>query len=71
METGFEYKEAWDSEPVMVFYLDPQGKDISFERWRITLYYAPNFAKTHFEPNEEAYNMFLAEHKEGCYDLAL
>lgn len=61
MKRGFYHKGQF------IKYMDPLGKDIGFERWRISLHYEPNFATTHFEPNEEAYRGFLAYHAPECY----
>lgn len=50
-----------------IFLMDAQGKDISFERWRITLYYHPNYAATHFLQSEAEYNEFLKKYQPYCY----
>lgn len=44
-----------------IFFIEGKGKDISFERWRVTLYYEPHLAKTFFFPSEKAYETFLRE----------
>ena len=49
-------------------FIDPHGKDISFERWRVCLYYAPHYAVTHFLPDELASQRFLADYAGQCYD---
>lgn len=58
---GFEY------EGKRIFYIDPQGKDISFDRWRATLYYEPHMAMTAFFPTLAAYDVFLHEHIHDTY----
>jgi hypothetical protein len=52
----------------LIVYLEPKGKDISFQRWRITGYYRPNFAITIFCQSETEYNQFLKSHINDCYD---
>ena len=51
-----------------IFFMEPRGKDISYERWRVTLYYARNFAETHFLPSHEEYDSFLQKHVGVCYE---
>ena len=51
-----------------IFYMEPRGKDISFERWRITLYYAVNYAETHFLPTQEDYDSFTKKYADNCYE---
>ncbi|MHB1098680.1 MAG: hypothetical protein ACYCZR_03920 [Burkholderiales bacterium] len=58
---GFEY----DGKTIL--FIDPQGKDASFERWRAILYYEPGFAKTTFFGTEFQYETFLAARQPLCY----
>ena len=60
--TGFIHEDK------KIMYIDPHGKDISFERWRLTLYYQPGFALTHFADSQKEYDDFIAEHKQYCYE---
>ena len=50
-----------------IYFMGPKGKDISVQRWRICLYYAPNFALTHFADSQKAYDTFLANHQPSCF----
>ena len=50
-----------------IYFIDPHGKDISFERWRVCLYYDRNHASTAFFDTEEEYTKFLSEHMSKCY----
>ena len=59
--TGFKHENR------IIKFIEPKGKDISFPRWRVCLYYAPNFALTHFESTEADYNKFLADHAGECF----
>lgn len=59
---GFKYGNE------TIFFIEAQGKDRSFPRWRVTLYYKPHMAKTHFLPSEAEYERFLEAHKGFCYD---
>jgi hypothetical protein len=42
-----------------VYYVDPQGKDISFDRWRISAYYHRNMALTEFFTTKKDYDFFV------------
>ena len=61
MPVGFMYNGR------RIFYIDPQGKDVSFERWRLDGYYAPQYAKTIFFSTEEEYLDFQREKAPHCY----
>jgi len=61
IKTGFKYQG------MNIYYLDLLGKDISFERWRINLYYKPNYAYTEFFVSEKDYYYFFDIHKKQCY----
>jgi len=61
-------KKGFNHDGETIYFMEPKGKDISFNRWRITLYYAPHLAKTHFEYSEQAYNHFLKSHSDFVYD---
>ena len=50
-----------------VYYMDKHGKDISFPRWRVVLYYASHLAMTHFLPSQADYDEFLSTHAKYCY----
>ena len=62
MKKGFGYKGK------MIYYIDRLGKDISFERWRLDLYYDRNHAKTVFFSSEEEYNDFVEKNSYNCYE---
>lgn len=66
---GFEYTDILTDPPAKrhVFFIDKHGKDCSFERWRLCLYYLSHCAATHFEPTEQAYNDFIAKCEPDCY----
>lgn len=50
-----------------IYYIDAKGKDIGFDRWRVCLYYAGNFAATYFLETEQEYFDFLIRHIPQCY----
>ena len=58
---GFEY------EGKTIFFIDPQGKDASSDRWRATLYYTRNYARTAFFYSLADYTNFLCRHAEDTY----
>ena len=60
---GFTYTGEFQTNPVNVGYIEYKGKDISFDRWRFSLYYEPNMAALHFEHSEQAANEFLSKHQ--------
>ena len=62
MKKGFGYKGK------MIYYIDRLGKDISFERWRLDLYYDRNHAKTVFFSSEKEYNDFIEKNSYNCYE---
>ena len=47
------------------FYLDPRGKDVSFPRWRLLVYYHRSYAETFFFDSEELYNEYIQAHDNG------
>uniref|UniRef100_A0A6M3J560 Uncharacterized protein n=1 Tax=viral metagenome TaxID=1070528 RepID=A0A6M3J560_9ZZZZ len=51
-----------------IYFIDGQGKDISFDRWRVSLYYEPGFAETHFLPSQIEYDDFMEKYQPCCYD---
>jgi len=63
-----ENMKGFDFEGKRIFHIDGQGKDISFNRWRTSLYYAPGFAITHFMPTEKEYNDFITANSLNCFD---
>lgn len=65
--TGFLHKDQFSENTQRVYFMEYKGKDISFDRWRFDLYYAPNFAMTHFEYSENAAMEFLNNHKAECF----
>ena len=52
---------------IRIHFIDAQGKDASFNRWRTTLYYQTGFALTHFFYSEKEYSAFLSEKLRFCY----
>ena len=44
-----------------IFFVEPKGKDVSFNRWRMCFYYAPCMAHTEFFETQEGYDAFLVE----------
>ena len=68
METATENKPGFAFEGKQIYFIEGRGKDISFDRWRVTLYYAPNFALTHFLPTQKEYDDFMREHQPLCYE---
>lgn len=64
---GFEYFDTDTQEKRRIYYIEEKGKDTSFDRWRLCLYYQPNFACTTFFYSKEDYEYFLKRHKQDCY----
>jgi hypothetical protein len=62
MKPGFISREG-----NRIYFIEPKGKDAMFERWRVTLYYAPNLAETQFFPSQAEYDAFLARHQPLTY----
>ena len=58
---------GFDHEGYRIMFIEPCGKDVSFNRWRFHLYYAPNFAVTHFEPSAKTAAAFMAHHAGKVY----
>jgi hypothetical protein len=50
-----------------IYYIEAKGKDISFSRWRVELFYAPHYAETFFLADKEAYNNFIENHNAHTY----
>lgn len=65
--TGFAHTDDFDGVIRHVWFIEPKGKDISFPRWRFALYYARNYAMTHFEPSQAAADAFIARHADCCF----
>ena len=63
---GFLYSDG--NQRRRIYFIEDRGKDISYERWRATLYYEPNFAMTAFFDSAEAYESFLSKHRPLCFD---
>lgn len=51
----------------LVMFIDVMGKDISFPRWRVNLYYASNLAETVFFNSEKEYVDYIDEFKSYVY----
>jgi hypothetical protein len=64
---GFQFKDFYSGLSHQVYFMECKGKDISFPRWRFSLYYEPHLAMTHFVDSEEAYNQFIDSHKDECF----
>lgn len=60
---GFPY------EGETIFFVEGKGKDISFDRWRACLYYAPHLAKTAFFETQSSYADFMAEASKHTFEL--
>lgn len=63
---GFLYSDGGKRR--RIYFIEGRGKDISFPRWRATLYYHPNFAATAFFGSAETYEKFISAHKPQCFD---
>ena len=48
-------------------FLEGLGKDASFDRWRLILYYAPGLAETHFSYSEVDYKNFISTNSKYVY----
>ena len=65
---GFEFTDEFNEKNTQqIYFIEAKGKDISFDRWRFELYYAKNYAMTHFEPSQAAADAFMAKHAPLCY----
>ena len=64
---GFEYFDTDTQEKRRIYYIEEKGKDASFERWRLELYYQPSFACTCFCNSLESYEEFLKKYKPFCF----
>jgi len=64
---GFEWRRTDTGEIIRVYYIDNQGKDPGFDRWRVSLYYEPNMAATCFFYSESGVKAFLMKHGSLCY----
>jgi len=62
-----ETKQGFKFEGKRIYYIDAQGKDISFDRWRVSLYYAPHLAATHFLSSQAEYDRFLEDHRPDTF----
>ena len=51
----------------VIYFIDGHGKDASFERWRAILYYATNYAETHFLDSEAEYTRFIEDRSGFTY----
>ena len=62
---GFDF----DDNGIMrrIYFIEGQGKDVSFERWRLTLYYKSHLACTYFCESEKAYQDFLQTNQSYCF----
>jgi len=67
MKKGFNFNDQFGGTQHNIFFIDKQGKDVSFERWRMSLYYKPNFATTAFFKSEKEYDSFYEKHSPNCY----
>ena len=65
--TGFLYTGEYAKDAIKVLFIEPKGKDVSFPRWRFSLYYDKYLAATHFEYSEEGANNFLAKNNHKCF----
>lgn len=50
-----------------IYFVEPHGKDISFPRYRASLYYDGCLAMTEFFHTQEAYEAFMAEAKKHTF----
>jgi len=60
-------RKGFMHEKTRIFFIEGRGKDISFERWRVSLYYAPHYAKTYFLETEKEYHDFITTNQRKCY----
>lgn len=49
------------------FFLDCEGKDFGFNRWRIDAYYDPHFAETLFFGSEKEYKTFIDKARDSVF----
>ena len=50
-----------------IYFIEARGKDISFDRWRVCLYYRAGFAKTMFFYTASRYKAFLEKYNPLCF----
>lgn len=67
-KSGFNFRDDTSGKIRRISFMEPMGKDISFERWRITLYYHRHFAATAFFDNAVEYEAFIKKHAAECYE---
>jgi hypothetical protein len=74
MKTGkdhtFTHSEAnphHDGETLRVFFIEDHGKDAGHPRYRLTMYYAPNFARTHFSETAAEHGALISKLAPFCY----
>ena len=67
MPIGFMHSDVFNGGAHRVYFIDPKGKDISFDRWRFDLYYANSSAMTHFEQSQEAADAFYEMFSPMCF----
>ena len=65
--SGFTYSD--DGKIRTILFIEPRGKDSrrDIDRWRLTLYYSPHYAATHFCDTEAEYDAFLRQFVPHCF----
>ncbi len=61
-KTGFMFEDK------RIHFIDGHGKDISFNRWRVILYYRPGFALPHFLDSQVEYDNFINKYQPFYYE---
>lgn len=65
--TGEGIPPGFMSDGMRIRFIEPKGKDASFNRWRAAVYYMPNYAETKFFYTELEYEIFLASKMPKCF----
>lgn len=63
-----ENKIGFSHEGKTVKFIDAKGRDISFYRWRVDLYYDAHLAITYFFDSEYRYTHFIKRREQFCFD---
>ena len=67
MPIGFDFFDDRNNSYRKIYFIEPKGKDVSFPRWRICLYYAAGFALTYFAGSEHEYDKFIEKNAAHCF----
>ena len=66
-KSGFTFIDPLTGIMRVCYFMEGHEKDISFPRWRLTLYYASHLAATIFFDSKEKYDEYISAHQEDVY----